>query len=410
MCTVILERLAEEPAVIVVGARTVGKSTVLRQCAQTAGAAVHDLDDLETRAQVRLDPTAFVRDRPGLVCLDEFQHEPDVLAAIKAELNLDLRPGRFLLAGSTRYSALPTASQSLAGRSHVITMWPLSQGEIGGRREHFLDRFFTDGHIDGGAIAACTREEYEARILTGGFPIALRRPNAAARNRWFHDYVTTVVERDVLEIRRVRQRQVLPLLLRRLAAQSAGVLNVATIAAALSLDAKTTGDFVELLEAVHLVHRLPAFGRTLSARLALRPKVHLVDAGLAAALLGVTEAKLAAREPGALTEFGHLLETFAVNEILKQAGWAQVPATFGHLRTKEGLEVDLVAEAADGRIVGIEIKASTRVDATDFRGLRLLRERAGAAFVAGVVLHLGTHAGNPEPNLHALPLAALWQL
>lgn len=393
---------------VVVGARTVGKSTVLRQCALAAGAAVHDLDDLETRAQVRLDPPAFVRGRTGLVCLDEFQHEPDVLAAIKAELNLDLRPGRFLLAGSTRYSALPVASQSLAGRVHVITMWPLSQGEIGGRREQFLDRFFTDDPVEFGVVVRCTREEYERRILTGGFPIALRRGSEAARNRWFHDFVTTVVERDVLEIRRVRQRQVLPLLLRRLAAQTAGVLNVAAIADALSLDAKTTGDFVELLEAVHLVHRLPAFGRTLSARLSLRPKVHLVDSGLAAALLGVTEAKLAARDASALTEFGHLVETFAVNEILKQAGWAQVPISFGHLRTKEGVEVDLVAEAADGRVVGVEVKASSRVDAADFRGLRLLRERVGPAFAAGIVLHLGGHAGSPAPGLYALPLAALW--
>lgn len=411
LATVIAELLMEEPVLVLTGARTVGKSTLLRECARSAGGAVHDLDDLEIRAQVRLDPAAFVRDRTGLVCIDEFQHEPDLLAAIKAELNTDLRPGRFLLTGSTRYSALPQASQSLAGRVHVLTLWPLSQGELAGHRERFLDRLFDDAASLLRAAAAgppCTRTDYERRVLAGGFPIPLQRATPASRARWYTAFVTTVIERDVLEIRRVRQRQVLPLILRRLAAQTAGLLNVAAVADALSLDAKTTGDFVELLEAVHLVHRLPAFGRTLSSRLATKPKVHLVDTGLGAALLGVTAAKLSARQASTLTEFGHLVETFAVNEILKQAAWSASPISFGHLRTKEGVEVDLVAETDDGRIAGIEIKASTRVSAEDFRGLRLLRDRVGDAFVAGVVLHLGERASRPEPGLYAMPLAALW--
>jgi len=412
LASVIAERLEEEPVVVLTGARTVGKSTLLRECARRAGVGVHDLDDLETRAQVRLDPAAFVRGVTGLVCLDEFQHEPDLLAAIKAELNTDLRPGRFLLTGSTRYSALPQASQSLAGRVHVVTMWPLSQGELAGRRERFLERLFDDGpslvEAAGRVSRPDTRTDYERRVLAGGFPIPMQRATAASRARWYSDFVTTVIERDVLEIRRVRRRQVLPPILRKLAAQTAGLLNVAAVAGALSLDAKTTGDFVELLEAVHLVHRVPAFGRALSARLAAKPKIHLVDTGLGAAMLGVTESKLAARGPSALTEFGHLLETFAVNEILKQAEWSPVTASFGHLRTKEGVEVDLVAETADGRVAGIQIKASGRVSGEEFNGLRLLRDRVGSNFVAGVVLHLGERATAAEPGLYALPLATLW--
>lgn len=414
LAAVIAERLTEEPVVVVTGARTVGKSTLLRECARRAGVGVHDLDVLETRAQVRLDPAAFVRGATALVCLDEFALEPDLLAAIKAELNTDLRPGRFLLTGSTRYSALPQASQSLAGRVHLVTMWPLSQGELIGHKERFLDRLFDDA----GSLLEVTRDpgthhgraDYERRVLAGGFPIPLQRASAAARSRWYSDFVMTVIERDVLEIRRVRQRQVLPMILRRLAAQTAGLLNVAAVADVLSLDAKTTGDFVELLEAVHLVHRLPAFGRTLSSRLGSKPKIHLVDTGLAATLLGVTESKLAARDPSAMTEFGHLVETFAVNEILKHAGWAANPVSFGHLRTKEGVEVDLVAETADGRVAGIEVKASSRVTGEDFKGLRLLRDRVGSSFVGGVVLHLGERTTVAEPGLYATPLATLWSV
>ncbi len=414
LAPVIDRLLHEEPVLVLSGARTVGKSTLLRACAARAGVVVHDLDDPDIRKAVAADPVLFVRDSPSPVCIDEFQHEPIVLEAIKAELNKDLRPGRYLLTGSTRYNSLPVASQSLAGRVHVLTMWPLSQGELAGHREAFLDAWFRGPddlvHSSNGAAAelTTTRQGYEQIVLAGGFPIPLRRPTPAARSRWYADFIRTVIERDVLEIRRVRQRHVLPEILRRLSGQTAQVLNAAAVASALELDKKTVGDFIGLLEAVHLIHRLPTFGRTLSARVGANPKVHVVDSGLAAHLLGITAAKLAARAPSTLTEFGHLLETFAVNEILKQAGWAEIPVAFSHLRTKDNHEVDLVVETFDGRVAGIEIKASGRVPTAEFRGLRLLRDRLGKDFAGGVVLYLGQRAYTAEDRLHVLPLQRIW--
>jgi hypothetical protein len=123
---VIAQRLAEEPVVILTGARTVGKSTLLTTYSQNHGVPVTDLDDIATRRAVVADPTLFASGRAEPVCLDEFQHVPVLLDAIKAELNRDLRPGRFLLTGSTRYGTIPRASQSLTGRAHVMTLWPLS--------------------------------------------------------------------------------------------------------------------------------------------------------------------------------------------------------------------------------------------------------------------------------------------
>lgn len=405
---VIAQRLTEEPVVVLNGARTVGKSTLLQACARARGVQVLDLDDLPTRQAVAADPAFFVT-APEPVCIDEFQHVLPILDAIKAELNRDLRPGRYLLTGSTRYATLPLASQSLTGRAHVITVWPLSQGELRGQREIFLDRLVTEpASLVRPTASTTTRREYELMILAGGFPIALARRNPEARRRWYRDFLDMVIERDVLEIRRVRQRDVLPLILRRLAAQSAQLLNPAAVARTIKIDKSTVNDFIRLLESVFLVHRLGAYGRTLSSRANRSPKVHLVDSGLAAYLLGITESRLEARAPSTLTEFGHVIESFGVNEVLKQAGWAESPLSFSHFRTKDGQEIDLVCETDDGRIACVEIKAASSVEDKDFRGLRLLRDTLGSDFLGGVVLYLGPRSYTKEDRLHVVPLDHLW--
>jgi AAA domain len=216
------ELLRDEPVVILTGARTVGKSTLPAACADLHGVSVLDLDDLETRRAVQTDPSLFVAaDRPTPVCIDEFQHVPLLLDAITSELNRDLRPGRYLLTGSTRYSALPTASQSLTGRAHVVTMWPLSQGELAGQLETALNALLTDpAELMTGAPSSTSRADYERIVLAGSFPLALAHEPGRSRDRWFRDFVSLVVDRDVLEIRKIRQRQALPQMLHRLAGQT----------------------------------------------------------------------------------------------------------------------------------------------------------------------------------------------
>jgi predicted AAA+ superfamily ATPase len=137
--------------------------------------------------------------------------------------------------------------------------------------------------------------------------------------------------------------------------------------------------------------------------------VHFVDSGLGTALLGITAARLAARDVAALTEFGHLVETFAVNEIVKQAAWSEAPTSFSHFRAASGHEVDIVCAAPDGTVVGVEIKATATPTARDLDGLRFLRDRLGPTFRGGVLLSFGPYAYSAEERLHVLPLDRLWQ-
>lgn len=399
-------RMLDEPVILLEGPRSVGKSTLLRTIAAETNATVTDLDDLATRDAVTADPALFVRG-DEVVFIDEYQKAPLVLDAIKAELNFDGSPGRFLLAGSTRYETMPLAAQSLTGRLHAIRVYPLAQTEIERYTPLLVERLFADPMSAVEAPASTTtREDYVDRIVRGGFPMALQR-SPPARNRWFDDYVRLTLERDAAEITKVRQASMLPRLLERLAGQSAQVLNMKKASDDLGLDKATTQNYTKLLEAVFLIQRLPAWHKLQSGRAAASPKLHLVDSGVAARLMKLTPEKLSRRDPSTLTEFGHLLETFVAGEVQRQASWLE-GLTVSHWRTYAGDEVDLVLERDDGAIVAIEVKSGSRVPGAEFHGLRRLRDLTGDAFLAGVVLYLGSRSYSLEDRLHVLPVDRLW--
>lgn len=403
-----LSRMLDTPVLLLEGPRSVGKSTLLRQIADSSGGRLVDLDDPATRAAA-LANASLLLGGEETVCIDEYQKAPHVLDVIKSELNIRTSPGRFVLAGSARHDALPSTAQALTGRLSRLPVYPLSQGEIAGVREDFLVRALRDPTtLVTSQVSSTSRDEYITRICAGGFPLALAASTSQSRQRWFDDYVKLTLERDVRELSKLRQGQQLANLLARLASQTAQVLNVEGAARDIGLAPSTAENYTALLEKVFLIYRLDAWGRTLSARSAALPKIHVVDSGVAARLLRLTPAELAARDPSALTELGHLLETFAVGELIKQASWAPEVAGLGHWRTRDDHEVDLVVERDDGGVVGFEIKTGDSVPGKELGGLRLLRDKLGSGFVAGFALHLGQRTYSPEDRLHVVPLDRLW--
>lgn len=410
LSAVIRRRMSVSPVVVLAGPRAVGKSVLLRELGDRFDVPVLDLDDLDSRSMVSRDPGHFVAG-PDPVLVDEFQHVPQVLDAIKAELNRATRPGRFVITGSTRYDMLPRSAQALTGRASVVPVLPLSQGEQDGMAETFLATLLSEpGSLLDRTAGVTRREEYVDRVLSGGYPLPLMLPEEA-RSRWFEDYVSLVLERDVVAISRVRQRDQLPRLLYRLAAQTGQVLNVAEAARSVAVETTSAENYARLLESVFLIHRLPAWGTTLGSKVGASPKLHVVDSGLGAHLLRLSPEKLSRRIPQALTEFGHLLETFVTGELLKQVGWLDPPVTVGHWRTRDGVEADLVLERRDGGVAAIEVKAASRVDASDGRALAALAARTGERWLGGVVLYLGTHGAQLDEGrrIIALPVDALWR-
>lgn len=398
-----------EPVIALHGPRSVGKSTVLSGFATQAGGSVLDLDDVAVREAVAGNLSSIVSG-PAPLCVDEYQRVPDLLDALKARLNREgSRPGTAVIAGSTRQDALPASAQALTGRLHALTIWPLSQGEIAGVREDLLESLWVDpeGTVLRTATSTTTRTDYVDRVCAGGLPLALRRPRAA-RARWFDDFVRASVERDALELGRIRERQAMSDLLALLAAQTGQLLNVSAAADKLGVSRPTIETHLRLLEDLFLVVRLSAWGKTLRSRVNVKPKVHVVDSGLAARLLRLIPDKLTGLNPAALSDFGHLLETFVVGELRKQASWLQEPVTLGHWRTSDGAEVDLIIENDDGNVLAFEVEASERATASDFRGLTQLRDTLGPRLAAGVIFTTGMRSYTYDQRLHVMPIDRLW--
>ncbi|WIY82311.1 ATP-binding protein [Propionimicrobium sp. PCR01-08-3] len=406
---VLSSRLLDEPVVALHGPRSVGKSTVLRSLASSCGVEIIDLDDVDVREAVAGN-LSLIGDGQIPLCIDEYQRVPDVLDAIKARLNREgSQPGIAIITGSTRQDALPMTAQALTGRVHSMVLWPMSQGEMAGVTENLIEelRICSDSVVAQHSKSGTSREDYVARVCAGGFPLAVRRSDAA-RARWFDDYLRQSIERDATKLLKVRQRQSLADLVTYVAAQTGQLLNITKAAESIGVERKTAEAHLRLLEDLFLVSRLPAWGKTLRSRVSARPKAHVVDSGLAARLLRLTPAKLGSLDPAPLTEFGNLLETFVVGEIRKQTSWLEEPVVLGHWRTSDGAEVDLVIEFEDGTVVAFEVKANQRATAPDFKGLQQLRAALGSHFAAGIVLTTGQRSFTYDDRIHVMPIDRLW--
>jgi hypothetical protein len=346
-------------------------------------------------------------DEPRLI--DEVQRAGDpLIRAIKAEVDNTPTPGRYVLAGSTRFLSTPSLSESLAGRGAVIDVWPFSQGEFEGKFESFIDLAFERlDSLSKIAPSQTDRKNYFQRICRGGFPAPARMTSARARRTWFRSYVQAIAERDIREMSKVNEPSMITALLSHLASITAQEHNSANTSSKTGLHRTTINRYLELLEAVFLIHRLPVWSRNLTSRVIRHPKLHLTDTGLAAALLGISAESLA--KPVAPAR-GPLIETFIVNELAKQATWSETSVRLHHWRISGGAEVDLVLERDDGQVIGVESKARDTVTNEDFRGLTALRDLLGEQFTQGIVLHTGQQGAiGFGDRLLSLPIAALWE-
>jgi len=397
------DAVADTRVVLVNGARQCGKSTLAGLVAADVGAEWRSLDSATWRQSAISDPAEFVA-ADGPLVIDEIQRVPELLLAIKESVDSDPRPGRFLLTGSARLLTMKQVPDALPGRMETIELWPLSQGEIDKlSTEQFIDRIFAEGpsFTHGSAL---TRTDYAARLARGGFPEAVARQERR-RQRFLDEYVADLVNRDVLQVAQIEHAQDLRRLLRLLAARSGQLLVPANLANGLAVSAPTVRRYLDLLEEVFLIKRVPAWSRNLSRRAVSTPKLAFVDSGIAANLLGYDATRLGRLD----SPLGGLLEGFVTAELMRQLTWAQERAELFHYRTKDQIEVDIVLEDRRGRIVAIDVKASATVRADDFRGINHLADRLGDDLIAGVVLYTGAATVPFGPRNRAIPLAAVWE-
>jgi len=399
------EALSESPAVIIQGARQVGKTTLLEQTLERHGGRAFSLDDDNTLRASQASPGAFVRQQvDGILAIDEVQRAPELLRAVKAAIDEERRPGRFLLTGSADLLHISGAHESLAGRAETVTLWGLSQGERLGVVDDFVTATIQNQQPQARRF---DQVDYPTLIVEGGYPEAIKR-SELGRARWLTNYARAIVDHDAAEVSGLAALDRLETLLRLAAATTSNELVLAHLSRASAVPERSLPPYLRLLEDLYLTRRLPPWGRNLAKRVVGKPKWHVADTGLAAQLAGVSAAMLG--DILQRTKLGGLLETFVVSELAKQQTWSRTSYRLFHFRASTGPEVDLIVELADGRIIAIEVKSTQELGRSDFKGLAHLREKLGSQFVQGIVLYTGTQELPWGDNLRALPVSALWNL
>jgi predicted AAA+ superfamily ATPase len=393
--------LADTPAVMLIGPRQCGKTTLIQQFAGQ-GYVYITLDDDTVLGAARGDPAGFVRgfDRAAI---DEVQRAPELLRAIKLSVDGDRRAGRFILTGSANIPALPQVSESLAGRMEIVTLLPFSKAETEGNKPAFLKTAFAGKIAKPGSTMIGV--ELVHAVLAGGYPEMLRRESAPRRRAWARDYVKAIVQRDVRDIAEVDKLDRLPLLLQVLAHHSGQLVNFTQIGGQLGIDDKTTRRYTGILEQLFLVHRLSPWFHNRLKRLVKTPKLHFLDSGLLAGMRGLTAEQVAKDR----STFGALLETFVFSEVMKQVTWSDESYSLSHYRDKDQDEVDILVEDERGALVAIEAKASATVYASDFKGIRKVLKTCGDDLKLGVVLYDGTQIVPFGDRLFAAPISCVWR-
>lgn len=401
-----LSELATHLRIVMLGGpRQAGKTTLLRQYLSDRDGSYRTLDTASVRRAAADDPVAFVEYGSPPRIIDEVQlGGDDLVRAIKLSVDNDARPGRFILSGSSRFLAIPTLSESLAGRMGFVDLWGLSMAERTGARSDLLDRMFGDpdrmlADSDWG------RRDYIEAVVAGGYPEAAVMPSIVARRAWYDGYLSTVINRDISNFAAVAHADAIARLLGLVAARAGSIAVISDLAQSVELARPTTKDYLSYLDMVYLVTRLPAWSSNATSRLVKSPKLYPTDSGLAAHLLGVDADDLT--EPGH-PSLGPLVETFVAGELFKAVASHDKPVRLSHARTQTKNEVDFILEGPGGRVVAVEVKASSSPGGNAVKGLRWLRERLGDKLHAGYLLHLGTEAGSRGDGIYTIPMSTLW--
>jgi uncharacterized protein len=396
--TLVAEALADTRVVILNGARQVGKSTLAERVLREAPRwTARFLDDPQTRLAAAEDPVGFL-DFDGLMLIDEVQRVPDLWLAIKNVVDRDPRPGRFILTGSARLLALQSIPDALPGRSETIELWPLSQGEIEGEPDGFVDAVFSSDVLPWARSREHKKADYLARIARGGYPDAFRRDTPRRRNRFFSSYLNDIMVRDVRQVADIERAADMRRLIALLGRRCGCLLNMAGLARELTISEPTVRRYIQILETIYVVHLIPAWSSSATNRVLRAPKLMFVDTGLANYL----------QAPGGSGQGGGLMENFVMSELARQLTWADTSANLFHYHDREGREVDVILEDSTGRIVGIEVKSAQTVRPDDLKGLRYLKEKLGSRMQAGYVLYCGNESLSFGDGISSLPISALW--
>lgn len=404
----IIELLHDFRIVYLTGPRQAGKSTLGREIASELGMGYYTLDDSPLMASAQSDPQGLLASLRRPLVLDEFQMAPSLIGAIKMISDSAAgQKGLFLLTGSSDIFRSAQAQEALPGHMARIELYPLAHTERHNHPGNLIDRLLNNAFAPD-LFPPLDRIRMGQLLIEGGYPEAITK-SPRSRSAWFASYSAGRLFKDFESMHQVKgdYHGKLSALIRNLAGLTGNLIKYANIANDLSQDDKTVKRYMEILELMFIIHRLNPYVRN-SARRAVvgMPKLHFVDTGLACHLLGLKQAETLHTSQF----FGGLVENFVYSELRKHAAWSVEDVNFYHFRDIARHEIDLVIERSDGKVVGVEVKASMTVKAGDFAGLASFAGYAKEKFLHGILFYSGDKVlpfRIEGVTFHAVPISAL---
>ena len=363
------------PALILTGPRRSGKTTLLRRCFPEA--SYHLLEDPDTIARIRSDPRSFLDSVRLPTILDEIQHTPELLNYIRARIDLSGKKGRgWYLTGSQESALMKGVTESMAGRAAVFHLLPLSLAE-----------------------------SPRVTLARGGFPEVVARPKTS--EVWFRSYIQTYLERDVRSLSAIRDLATFRRFLSLVASRIGQLLNRSDLAAPLGVSVPTISEWLNILEATHLILLVPPYFENFGKRLIKSPKLYFADTGLAAHLLGLETDTDIARS----VFHGPLFESFVASEVVKTQVHAGKKQQVFFFRDRQGLEVDFLVPGSGRRLFLVEAKATRTIRPQAAEALDRLKRAVSGYIVESVLVHLPIRSGAPftglRPGIRAMSLPDL---
>lgn len=396
--SILNEALSISPAVLLSGARQVGKSTLcLNRDRQ-----YRVFDDLSEREAALNDSIGYILSLPKPITLDEIQKVPEILEGIKMDIDKNRINGTFLLTGSANVLDMKKTKDTLAGRIIEIVMWPLSQKELHDKHEeNIIDALFSKG-IDGIKVSDISYDALLKAMLDGGYPEIQKIDSVRGRALWFNSYISTYVERDIRDVGELRDISAFIKFFNILAPRSCGLLNKSDLAGDATLSEPTVNNYLAMLEMIYQISLLKAYSSNVSKRFIKSPKLFMADSGIFCHLMGVSSTE----ELHASSHKGNVFETFVYGELLKHQSYGMTRPVIYHYRTNDKKEIDFILEKGD-KTLAIEVKASRSVKRDDFKHIADFQSKSKQN-VLGIVLYTGEHIlpfGDENANRYAVPLS-----
>ena len=408
----ILDSLEDFPVVLLIGARQVGKSTLVQDLAKEAWPARYlTLDERTVLDAALTNPDGLIQElgrQP--VILDEVQRAPDLIRAIKLVVDRNRRPGMFLLTGSANVLTMANVSETLAGRVAVHELLPFSWLELLKKpKPSAIELLFTSPDpktviTDLASTSSPARlKEVQDLILSGGFPTPSLMKRPGARRTWFESYRQTYLERDLRDLAAIKHLPDFGRLMTTLALRTGQMLNYSALSRDVGLTVTTLRRYFGILEQTFQAYPLYPYSANVGKRLVKTPKSYLTDTGLACHLSAASDWPTLVQRHQA----GQMVETWVAGELRKVISLAGDRIDIWYWRTRGGREVDFILEKG-GDLVGLEVKLGAGFSKKDLAGLKDCREAFGPRWRYGILLYGGTEVVPLEDRLVAMPFGVFF--